>query len=179
MAARSMLRRAIVGLLVLQILVSSPWSSHHAAGGGRAIGMTTVDPPVRFTYDVPTVSRPGRSNRAAEASRTQPRLVRFGLGPQSIEAASVSTTAVTRSVATEAESGHVTAEEACNSFKHHTDVLMADGTRKPIDKVKVGASVIALACGFAVGVVGGIIGYLAADEATDAIWEFGYEAIKR
>jgi hypothetical protein len=46
-------------------------------------------------------------------------------------------------VATEAETGLVTAGETCNSFEHDTDVLMADGTRKPIDDVKVGDSVIA------------------------------------
>ena len=100
-AARSVLSRAIVGLLVLLILVSPPWSSHHAADGGRAMGMTTVDP-ARFTYDVPTISRSGLpSDRAAEASRTQLRLVRFGLGPQSIEAGSASPTSNGPFVATE------------------------------------------------------------------------------
>lgn len=102
MSARSVLSRAIVGLLVLLILVSSPWSLHHAAGGGRAKGMTTIDP-VRLTYDVPAVSRSGApSNTPAEASPTQLRLVWFVLGPQSIVAGSASTISHRSLIATEA-----------------------------------------------------------------------------
>lgn len=43
----------------------------------------------------------------------------------------------------EPRSARVTLDEDCNSFEPDTAVLMADGTTKPIDEVKVGDSVIA------------------------------------
>jgi hypothetical protein len=60
-----------------------------------------------------------------------------------VVACSAALTSSRTAIATEAETGLATAGETCNSFEHDTDVLMADGTRKPIDKVKVGDSVIA------------------------------------
>jgi Pretoxin HINT domain len=106
-------------------------------------GTTTVATST-FAYDARAIARIDvHKINVADARPPLPSHTWGRSAPQFAEARGTSTTSGTRSVATEAESGLVTAGETCNSFEHDTDVLMADGTRRPIDKVKVGDSVIA------------------------------------
>ena len=111
---------------------------------GVASSTTTTGVESYHAYDAQAVARVDVQTLVAAETRTAGlNDVRGQSALPSAGASGASTTPGARSVATEAESGLVTAGETCNSFEHDTDVLMADGSRKAIDTVKIGDSVIA------------------------------------
>lgn len=97
---------------------------------------TTTVGAASFAYDGPTIARVD-AHSAAVVGAPLP-LVTLSAewtASTSVESQGPSTTLALRSVATEAESG---LGLVCHSFDARTEVVMADGSRRPISNVRVG-----------------------------------------